>query len=137
MKPRFRGAYHHGAETLRVVPDCGTGMSAAGVSLTHDSVPQPLRVIDPDHPLAALVRKARQDKNGGAAVPPPAPAPAPEEVTQPTVPVQPEYSTDREWSLFRTFYPHRGCMKPKQAGILNERFSGQVWGKVESVVILI
>lgn len=78
----------------------GTGMSAAGVPLTHSSVPQPLRVIDPDHPLAALVRKAKQEKNGSAAAP--APPPAPEEGAQPSVPTQAEYTADRELSFFRT-----------------------------------
>lgn len=61
---------------------------------------KPLRVIDPDHPLAALVRKAKQEKNGGAAAP--APPPAPEEGAQPSVPTQAEYTADRELSFFRT-----------------------------------
>lgn len=82
---------------------------AAGLSLTPASIRQPLRVIDPDHPLVALVRKAQQEKNSIAAaaaaavaaaaapVPTPTPAPAPpeEEVAQPVVPTQAEY-TDRE-----------------------------------------
>ncbi|XP_036384479.1 splicing factor, suppressor of white-apricot homolog [Megalops cyprinoides] len=33
-----------------------------------EEIMKPLQVMDPDHPLAALVRKARQDKNGAAAV---------------------------------------------------------------------
>lgn len=53
---------------------------------------QPLKVMDPDHPLAALVRKAKQERNGTAAMetkqaegPDPAAAGTPA-----------QYATDRE-----------------------------------------
>ncbi|XP_076140868.1 splicing factor, suppressor of white-apricot homolog isoform X1 [Alosa pseudoharengus] len=56
---------------------------------------KPLRVIDPDHPLLALVIKAQQEKNGGAAAAAaPAPAPPMVEETQPAVSTQAEYPTD-------------------------------------------
>lgn len=54
---------------------------------------QPLKVMDPDHPLAALVRKAQQERNGTAAV-----VTKPEEVTDPAEPSTPaQYSSDREF----------------------------------------
>lgn len=60
---------------------------------------QPLKVMDPDHPLAALVRKAHQERNGTAAV-----ATKPEEVADPAAPSTPaQYSADREYSFFVCF----------------------------------
>lgn len=57
-------------------------------------VSKPLQVMDPDHPLAALVRKARQE-NSAAAV-----ATKTEEEHQPSaVATQAEYTTDREYCL--------------------------------------
>ena len=51
--------------------------------------------MDPDHPLAALVRKARQERNGTAAV-----ATKPEEVTDPAASSTPaQYTADREYSF--------------------------------------
>lgn len=50
---------------------------------------QPLKVMDPDHPLAAIVLKAQKERNGTAAA-----VTAPEEPA-PTPPVQ--YSADREY----------------------------------------
>lgn len=32
---------------------------------------QPLKVMDPDHPLAVLVQKAKQERTGAAAAAPP------------------------------------------------------------------
>uniref|UniRef100_A0AAV2J1Z2 SURP motif domain-containing protein n=1 Tax=Knipowitschia caucasica TaxID=637954 RepID=A0AAV2J1Z2_KNICA len=59
---------------------------------------KPLQVMDPDHPLAALVRKAKQEQNGTAAE-----EPKPEEVVE-TAPAAPptQYSSEREY-LFKTF----------------------------------
>lgn len=49
--------------------------------------------MDPDHPLAALVRKARQERNGTAAI-----ATKPEEVTDPAASSTPaQYTADREY----------------------------------------
>lgn len=54
---------------------------------------QPLKVIDPDHPLAALVRKAQQERNGMAVV-----ENKPEEVTEPAAPTtQAHYTAEREY----------------------------------------
>ncbi|XP_075999457.1 splicing factor, suppressor of white-apricot homolog isoform X2 [Genypterus blacodes] len=51
---------------------------------------KPLRVMDPDHPLAALVRKAKQERNGTAPV-----APPPEEVPDPAASSTPaQYNAD-------------------------------------------
>lgn len=47
--------------------------------------------MDPDHPLAALVRKAQQEKNGNLAVPP-----KPEEEAVAQAPPA-EYTTDRKY----------------------------------------
>ncbi|XP_051533210.1 splicing factor, suppressor of white-apricot homolog isoform X2 [Myxocyprinus asiaticus] len=55
-----------------------------------EEIIKPLQVIDPDHPLAALVRKAQQENNGAAAV-----ATRMEEEHQPSVvATQAEYTTD-------------------------------------------
>lgn len=55
--------------------------------------------MDPDHPLAALVRKARQEKNGTAAM-----ATKPEEVPDPAASGTPaQYTTDREYRFL--FFP--------------------------------
>ncbi len=57
---------------------------------------QPLKVMDPDHPLAALVRKARQERNGTAAM-----ATKPEEVADPAASSTPaQYTADREYRFF-------------------------------------
>lgn len=56
--------------------------------------------MDPDHPLAALVRKARQERNGAATV-----AAEPEEVTDPAASTTPaQYTADREYSCFFFFF---------------------------------
>ena len=57
--------------------------------------------MDPDHPLAALVRKARQEQNGAAAAAASAMATKPEEgPAEPAVPATPaEYTADREYSF--------------------------------------
>lgn len=60
--------------------------------------PQPLKVVDPDHPLAALVRKAQADSS--------APAPPTADGT-PAQPSQVEYTADCE-------YPVSCCMSPLQ-----------------------
>ncbi|KAM4635202.1 splicing factor, suppressor of white-apricot homolog isoform 2-T2 [Polymixia lowei] len=51
---------------------------------------KPLQVMDPDHPLAALVRKAKQERNGTAAM-----ATKPEEVAEPAASSTPaQYTAD-------------------------------------------
>ena len=51
--------------------------------------------MDPDHPLAALVRKAKQERNGTTAV-----ATNPEEVPDPAASSTPaQYTTDREYGF--------------------------------------
>lgn len=49
--------------------------------------------MDPDHPLAALVRKAKQEKNGSIAL-----AAKPEEAVAAQAPPA-EYAADRKYSL--------------------------------------
>lgn len=53
---------------------------------------QPLKVMDPDHPLAALVRKAKQERNGTAAM-----ETKQDEGADPAAASTPaQYTTDRE-----------------------------------------
>ena len=54
---------------------------------------QPLKVVDPDHPLAALVRKAQADS------PAPTPPTADGAAVQPS---QVEYTTDCEYFVVRS-----------------------------------
>lgn len=62
------------------------------VSEFHPLLLQPLKVMDPDHPLAALVRKAKQERNGTAAL-----TPKPDEVPDPAASSTPaQYTADRE-----------------------------------------
>lgn len=57
---------------------------------------QPLKVMDPDHPLAALVRKAKLERNGGAAV-----ETKPDEGPDPAAASTPaQYATDGEFPEF-------------------------------------
>ncbi|KAI5612848.1 splicing factor, suppressor of white-apricot-like isoform X1 [Silurus asotus] len=65
-------------------------------------IKQPLQVMDPDHPLAALVRKAQQEKNGNLAI---AAKPAEEVAVQ--APVA-EYSSDPNMAALYYGY----CMLP-------------------------
>lgn len=53
---------------------------------------QPLQVMDPDHPLAALVRKAQQEKNGSIAI-----TTKPEDEVVAQAPSA-EYTTDRKYN---------------------------------------
>ncbi|XP_071206826.1 splicing factor, suppressor of white-apricot homolog isoform X2 [Salvelinus alpinus] len=71
---------------------------------------KPLQVMDPDHPLAALVRKARQEQNGAAAAAAAAMATKPEEVpAEPAVPATPaEYTADPNMAAMYYGY----CMLP-------------------------
>lgn len=57
--------------------------------------------MDPDHPLAALIRKTQQERNGAAAAAAAIMATKPEEVpAEPAVPATPaEYIADREYSF--------------------------------------
>lgn len=51
--------------------------------------------MDPDHPLAALVLKARQERNGTAAM-----TTQPAEAEEPSAAIAPaEYTADREYSF--------------------------------------
>lgn len=54
--------------------------------------------MDPDHPLAALVRKAKQEKNGAAAMA----TKAEEEHQSSAVAAQAEYTSDREYTVKST-----------------------------------
>uniref|UniRef100_A0A8C8K6K4 Splicing factor, suppressor of white-apricot homolog n=1 Tax=Oncorhynchus tshawytscha TaxID=74940 RepID=A0A8C8K6K4_ONCTS len=71
---------------------------------------KPLQVMDPDHPLAALVRKARQEQNGAAAAAASAMATKPEDVpAEPAVPATPaEYTADSDMAALYYGY----CMLP-------------------------
>ncbi|XP_067114039.1 splicing factor, suppressor of white-apricot homolog isoform X1 [Osmerus mordax] len=67
---------------------------------------KPLQVMDPDHPLAALVRKARQEQNGAAAA---AMVTRLEEVAEPAVTTTPvEYAADS--NVAAMYYGY--CMLP-------------------------
>ncbi|KAJ8408583.1 hypothetical protein AAFF_G00252180 [Aldrovandia affinis] len=63
-----------------------------------EEIIKPLHVMDPDNPLAALVLRARQEKNGAAAALAAEQAEASREaalaMATPPVPTQPDYSTD-------------------------------------------
>lgn len=61
---------------------------------------QPLKVMDPDHPLAALVRKAKQERNGTAAAMASTSEEAPDPAASSTA-VQ--YTTDREYRFLYSF----------------------------------
>lgn len=74
----------NGFRTHNVVIDC--------FQQTGPLLLQPLKVMDPDHPLAALIRKAKQERNGTAAM-----AAKPDEVPDPAASSTPaQYTTDRE-----------------------------------------
>ena len=89
-------------ERFCVAQNAGNGVTWHLLSL------QPLKVVDPDHPLAALVRKAQADS------PAPTPPTADGAAVQPS---QVEYTTDCEYFVVR--FP-AGCQKNMKAG-------GQVW----------
>ena len=86
---------------------CMTWNAGNGVTWRLLSL-QPLKVVDPDHPLAALVRKAQADS------PAPTPPTADGAAVQPS---QVEYTTDCEY--FVVHYP-AGYQKNMKAG-------GKVW----------
>lgn len=71
----------------RVPPDSGYGNDVT----THPLCLQPLKVVDPDHPLAALVRKAQADS----------PAPTPPSADGSAQPSQAEYAADCEYLTVR------------------------------------
>lgn len=78
---------------------------------------KPLKVMDPDHPLAALVRKARQERNGAATV-----AAEPEEVTDPAVSTTPaQYTADpNAAAMYYGYYmlpDGTFCLAPPPPGI--------------------
>ncbi|TKS84316.1 Splicing factor, suppressor of white-apricot -like protein [Collichthys lucidus] len=78
---------------------------------------KPLKVMDPDHPLAALVRKARQEKNGTAAM-----TTKPEEVADPAASGTPaQYTTDpNAAAMYYGYYmlpDGTFCLAPPPPGI--------------------
>ncbi|XP_035631780.1 splicing factor, suppressor of white-apricot homolog isoform X1 [Oncorhynchus keta] len=80
---------------------------------------KPLQVMDPDHPLAALVRKARQEQNGAAAAAASAMATKPEEVpAEPAVPATPaEYTADPMYYGYCMLPDGTYCLAPPPPGI--------------------
>lgn len=69
-----------------------------------EEIIKPLQVMDPDHPLAALVRKAQQEKNGSIAL-----TAKPEEEVAPLVqPAPADYTTDPNMAAMYYGY----CMLP-------------------------
>uniref|UniRef100_UPI003AAFE2A7 splicing factor, suppressor of white-apricot homolog isoform X2 n=1 Tax=Centroberyx gerrardi TaxID=166262 RepID=UPI003AAFE2A7 len=78
---------------------------------------KPLRVMDPDHPLAALVRKAKQERNGTAAM-----ATKPEEVADPAASSTPaQYTADpNAAAMYYGYYmlpDGTFCLAPPPPGI--------------------
>ncbi|XP_060791498.1 splicing factor, suppressor of white-apricot homolog isoform X2 [Neoarius graeffei] len=67
-----------------------------------EEIMKPLQVMDPDHPLAALIRKAQQEKNGNIAI-----TTKPEEEVAAQVPST-EYTTDPNMAALYYGY----CMLP-------------------------
>ncbi|KAJ8346609.1 hypothetical protein SKAU_G00280100 [Synaphobranchus kaupii] len=59
-----------------------------------EEIMKPLQVIDPDHPLAVLVRKARQEQNGAAAMATEQAEESKKVAVAPTAPTKPEYGAD-------------------------------------------
>lgn len=72
---------------------------------------KPLQVMDPDHPLAELVRKAKQERNGTAAV-----EPKPEAVVEPTAPPV-QYSADPVYYGYYMLPDGTFCLAPPPPGI--------------------
>ncbi|KAF0031325.1 hypothetical protein F2P81_015880 [Scophthalmus maximus] len=77
---------------------------------------KPLKVMDPDHPLAALIRKAKQERNGTAL---PAPVAAkPEEVTDPAATsTQAHYKADPMYYGYYMLPDGTCCMAPPPPGV--------------------
>uniref|UniRef100_A0A4W6DGI2 Splicing factor, suppressor of white-apricot homolog n=1 Tax=Lates calcarifer TaxID=8187 RepID=A0A4W6DGI2_LATCA len=74
---------------------------------------KPLKVMDPDHPLAALVRKAQQERNGTAAM-----TAKPEEVTEPAASSAPaQYSADPMYYGYYMLPDGTFCLAPPPPGI--------------------
>nr|XP_020465478.1 splicing factor, suppressor of white-apricot homolog [Monopterus albus] len=74
---------------------------------------KPLKVMDPDHPLAVLVQKAQQERNGTAGM-----TPKPEEVTAPSVPSTPiQYSAEPIYYGYYMLPDGTYCMAPPPPGI--------------------
>ncbi|XP_060746261.1 splicing factor, suppressor of white-apricot homolog [Tachysurus vachellii] len=80
-----------------------------------EEIMKPLQVMDPDHPLAALVRKAKQEKNGNMAI-----TPKPEEAVAAQVPPT-EYTTDPNMAALYYGYcvlpDGTYCLAPPPPGI--------------------
>uniref|UniRef100_A0AAY4AAJ4 Splicing factor, suppressor of white-apricot homolog n=1 Tax=Denticeps clupeoides TaxID=299321 RepID=A0AAY4AAJ4_9TELE len=81
-----------------------------------EEIIKPLQVIDPDHPLAALVRKAQQERNGAGAM-----ATQPEEErTQPLPAVQPDYTDPNVAAMYYGYCllpDGTYCLAPPPPGI--------------------
>ncbi|XP_026153015.1 splicing factor, suppressor of white-apricot homolog isoform X2 [Mastacembelus armatus] len=74
---------------------------------------KPLKVMDPDHPLAALVRKAQQERNGTAAM-----ASNPEEVTATAATSTPaQYTADPMYYGYYMLPDGTFCLAPPPPGI--------------------
>ncbi|XP_045922524.1 splicing factor, suppressor of white-apricot homolog isoform X3 [Micropterus dolomieu] len=75
---------------------------------------KPLKVMDPDHPLAALVRKAQQERNGTATM-----ATKPEEVTEPAASSTPAQYTAEPAMYYGYYMLPDGtfCLAPPPPGI--------------------
>ncbi|KAK5851858.1 hypothetical protein PBY51_023376 [Eleginops maclovinus] len=75
---------------------------------------KPLQVMDPDHPLAALVRKARAERNGTE---PPVET-KPEEVPEPVAPSAPaQYTADPMYYGYYMLPDGTFCLAPPPPGI--------------------
>nr|XP_054600856.1 splicing factor, suppressor of white-apricot homolog [Nothobranchius furzeri] len=81
-----------------------------------EEITKPLKVMDPDHPLAAIVLKAQQERNGtaAAAAAPAAPATNPEEpVSTTTV----QYSADPVYYGYYMLPDGSYCLAPPPPGV--------------------
>ncbi|KAM9841827.1 splicing factor, suppressor of white-apricot homolog isoform 2-T2 [Aulostomus maculatus] len=74
---------------------------------------KPLQVMDPDHPLAALVRKAKQERNGTTTI-----APKPEEIVEPAVPSPTvHYTADPMYYGYYMLPDGTFCLAPPPPGV--------------------
>ncbi|XP_059397986.1 splicing factor, suppressor of white-apricot homolog isoform X1 [Carassius carassius] len=78
-----------------------------------EEIMKPLQVIDPDHPLAALVRKVQQENNGAAAMT----TKAEEEQQLPAVATKTEYSSDPMYYGYCMLPDGTYCLAPPPPGI--------------------
>ncbi|XP_016403755.1 splicing factor, suppressor of white-apricot homolog isoform X2 [Sinocyclocheilus rhinocerous] len=78
-----------------------------------EEIMKPLQVIDPDHPLAVLVRKVQQENNGAAAMA----TKAEEEHQLSTVATQAEYTSDPMYYGYCILPDGTYCLAPPPPGI--------------------